>query len=333
VPIAVLLQEFGTPPKLALEDLPSVSLPPDSLLLRMLFSPVNPADLNVLAGTYGALPKLPAIPGNEGVAEVLALGSDVQGFAIGDKVLPGGRGNWCSQKIVAARDCLKLHGDICAQQASMLGVNPPTAWALLNGMVELQPGDWVVQNAANSGVGRCVIQIARILGLRTLNVVRREKLVSELKQLGADVVVTDEVDLRKEGAALMQGSSARLALNAVGGMSALNLANALEPEGVHVTYGAMARQPLKIPNGLLIFQNLVFRGFWLSRWMDQCEPQVRQSIMNQLAGWVAEGRVQQPVHSVYPLSEFATALTEAAAGSRSGKILFDLRESASLDPS
>ncbi len=118
----------------------------------------------------------------------------------------------------------------------------------------------MVQNAANSAVGRSVIQIARARGLKTLNVVRRPELIDELKALGADVVVTEDTDLRTSVEELCGGSRPRLALNAVGGASALNLANALADRGTHVTYGAMGRQPLKIPNGLLIFREITFRG-------------------------------------------------------------------------
>ena len=78
-------------------------------------------------------------------------------------------------------------GDV--NQFAMLGVNPPTAYRLLTDIVKLPPGSWVIQIAGNSGVGRATIAIAKSLGLRTVNVVRRDEAVAELKALGGDVVV------------------------------------------------------------------------------------------------------------------------------------------------
>jgi NADPH:quinone reductase-like Zn-dependent oxidoreductase len=181
-----------------------------------------------------------------------------------------------------------------------------------------------VQNAANSGVGRCVIQLARRLGLRALCVVRRPELVEELLSLGADRVVTEDTDLRKEGRSIMDGQEARLALNAVGGASALNLANALAPNCPLVTYGAMGRQPLKIPNGLLLFKGLTFHGFWLRRWFDTKPATEQRRVFALLAEMIREGSLRMPIHRTFPLGEIHAALREAAAERRGGKVLLDL---------
>lgn len=291
----------------------------------MLASPINPADLNVIEGTYGHLPELPAIPGNEGVGRVAEVGVKVASLHVGDLVAPLDSGSWCGARNVPAARVIGLPAGIDPQQAAMITVNPPTAYALLHDFAQLAPGDWVVQNAANSGVGRCVIQLSRRLGLRTLNVVRRPELVAELLALGADVVVTDDTELRKEGPALMDSASARLALNAVGGASALNLANALAPGSPLVTYGAMARQPLKIPNGLLIFGGLSFHGFWLRSWFRDRPAAERQRIFASLAEMVRDGTLTVPIHRTFPLREIHAALADAASGRRAGKVLLDLQ--------
>src|SRR2546425_4584369 len=74
----------------------------------------------------------------------------------------------------------------------MLGINPPTAALLLNESIDLRPGDWVAQNAANSGVGRSLIAIAKARGLKTINFVRRPELVPELQAVGGDLVIVDQ---------------------------------------------------------------------------------------------------------------------------------------------
>ena len=294
------------------------------LLLEMLAAPINPADLNVIEGKYGELPALPAIIGNEGGGRVIAVGAGVENFKPGDLVAVLKRGTWCQRMIVSAADAVLLPEGTDPAQGSMLAVNPTSAFAMISDIVRLEPGDWIVQNASNSAVGLSVIQLAKILGFRTLNVVRRAELVPELKALGADVVVTEDCDLRTEAAALCGGKKPRLALNAVGGASALNLANALEDGGTLVTYGAMGRQPLKLPNGLLIFRNLVFCGFWLLKWKQQVSAGRLQEVMAFLAKAVGDGSLKLPVQSTHPLSSVHEAVKEANADKRRGKVLIDL---------
>ena len=287
----------------------------------MLAAPINPADLNVIEGTYGELPALPCTIGNEGVGVVDKVGSSVRGFVSGQAVLPLAFGTWVEQMLVPVESLIALPERLDPMQASMLGVNPATAWRMIHDFTELQPGDWIVQNAANSGVGRSVIQLARALGLRTLNVVRRPELIDELVGLGADVVVTEDVDLRKNAAQLCGAVEPKLGFNAVGGASALNIANALAAGSSLVTYGAMSRQPLKIPNSLLIFKNLNFCGFWLRRWKENATTHELQSTYQALADFLARGILHTPIHAVFPLSEVQKAVEIAAQEKRSGKVI------------
>jgi len=267
MPLACRLFAFGEkPPAVRVEEIPTPAPAPGEVVVRMLAAPINPADLNVIEGTYGELPPLPATIGNEGCGEILALGAGVEDLRVGQKVLPLAFGTWARELILPAKNAIPLPDDINIHQAAMLTVNPATAWRLLHDFSALQPGDWIAQNAANSGVGRAVIQLARHLGLRTLNVVRRPELL-----------------------------------------------------------GAMARQPLKIPNGLLIFQNLAFRGFWLRRWKETAPAAEIQSTYATLADLLHRGILHTPVDRVFPLSELPAALAAASQDKRPGKILLDLQ--------
>jgi len=324
--LSAVLHAFGSPADLKVEPQPPAPLPNTAVRLRMLFAPVNPADLNVLEGKYGLLPELPTVAGSEGVGEIIEVGAGCSRVKKGDMVLPLQRGTWAREMVVDEYAVVPLPAGVDPQQAAMLSVNPPTAYGLLTSFLQLLPGDWVVQNAANSGLGQSLIQVAKQLGLRTVNVVRRAELEPELKALGADVVVTEEVDLRKEMKALTGGKQARLACNAVGGASALNLANALQDRGVHVTYGAMGRQPLKIPNGLLIFRELQFRGFWLSSWLPELSGEERDHLFTRLAEWAQSGALVQSIDTIFPLSQVTDAVAAAAQERRKGKILLDLQD-------
>ncbi len=320
---AARVHDFGRPTDvLHLDEIPLAPPASEEIQLEMLASPINPADLNVIDGTYGQLPTPPATIGNEGCARVTAIGNEVTDFSVGDLVANTALGNWCRHRNLPASDAIRVPPGIDPQQAAMLCVNPPTAHAMLHTFVSLEPGDWIIQNAANSGVGRCVIAIAHHLGLKTLNLVRRSELIPELTAIGADIVLTDDVDLRRDNP--IADKPPRLALNAVGGPSALNLASALAPGGVHVTYGAMSRQPVKVPNGLLIFKDLTFHGFWLRRWFEDTSTDDRATTFELLADLLAAGTLRVPVAKTFPLVDVQAALATASTDSRPGKILLDL---------
>lgn len=321
--ISARLLAFGKANEvLRVEELPTPEPGEGEILVEMLAASVNPADLNVIEGKYGELPELPATIGNEGAGRVAALGVGVTEFSVGDLVLPLARANWTSHQVIGVRQVMKLPPGMDRFQAAMLAVNPPSALGMLEDFTALAEGDWVVQNAANSAVGRCVIQIAKSRGLRTLNVVRREELVPELMAQGADAVVLESADLREVAPQICAGRLPKLALNAVGGASALNLANALADGGTVVTYGAMGRQPLKIPNGLLIFRGLSFQGFWLRK-LQRDEARLRR-VIGDLAELSLAGHLHMPVHRVFGLRDVLAAVEEAGQEKRSGKVLLDI---------
>lgn len=291
------------------------------VVLRMRRAPINPADINVMEGSYGRLPPLPAVVGNEGVGEIIACGKEVKGLQAGDWVRPGETGTWCSWMVTEASACLRLPPLPHIDQAAMLTVNPATAWRVLEDFARLEAGDWVVQNAATSAVGRCLIALCRERGLRCACLVRRPEALAELSALGADAVVMDDRAAAATLIALTADRPPRLAINAVGGDSAATLAKVLAPGGTLVTIGAMARRPLQISNGALIFKELRLVGFWISAWYRRAAPDQRDHMLAELAARLADGRLQLPVERVYPLGEVAAAVAHARQGGRRGKIL------------
>ena len=318
---ALRFHEFGKPSEvLKLEPMEWPPLAEGEVDLKLLAAPVNPADLNYIEGTYGIKPELPAVSGIEGCGEVIA--SRDPRFEPGDRVIFLRRAaTWASHARAKGEILFKLPEGIDPLQAAMLKVNPATAWRLLTGFRQPEPGEWIVQNAANSGVGRCVIQLAPLLGVRTINFVRRPELIPELGALGADRVVLDNEDGLQAAKETVGKPGAALAFNAVGGESALRLMNLLAPGGIHITFGAMARRPLTVPNGLLIFKNLQLRGLWITRWIEDASPEEIAEVYQRLARQVMTGALLQPVDSVFPLDAFQDALARVAATDRHGKVL------------
>jgi len=292
--------------------------------VRMLYAPINPADLNYIEGTYGKLPSFPAVPGNEGCGRVEAVGPGVDALAVDDLVIPTkALGVWSTIVVAAADQWFKLPSDIDPIQASMLRVNPVTAWQMLHSFRNLKKGDFIIQNAANSGVGRSVIQIAQNLGLRTINFVRRMDLKEELISLGADYVFSDDDAGSQAALKVVEGTPIQLALNAVGGDSALRQMELLAQNGAQITYGAMSRRSLKVPNKYLIFKNLELRGYWLTLWMDHAPLHELQGVLQPLAKMMCDGDLKLPVAKVFEMQDFCNALCAVKQDSRDGKILLN----------
>src|SRR3954463_14883652 len=295
----------------------------DEVVVKMSAAPINPADLNSIEGKYPIKQALPATPGMEGAGVVIECGSAVRNLVVGTQViLPHSFGTWRDVAVIAAEKLVAVPAAIEPIQAAMLKVNPITAWRMIHDFVALRPGDWLIQNAANSGAGECVIQIARELGYKTVNVVRRTELVEELRSLGGDVVLVDGDNLRDEVTAATGKAPIRLALNAVGGENALRVAKCLASDGTMVTYGAMSLQPLSIPNGMLIFKNLRFTGFWVNKWYDAATPEQRAETFAPLFEMAKRGLLRTKVEKTYPLSEAKAAIEHASRNKRSGKVVF-----------
>lgn len=320
--------EYGDPVKVLQLKTVEVGQPKNKeVRVRWLAAPLNPADINQIQGVYPVKPPLPAVGGNEGFGEIEAVGTGVSELKVGDWVVPAhsGLGCWRTHANYDDEHLIKIDNDLPFEAAATFQVNPPTAYRMLSDFIDLKPGDLVVQNGANSAVGRAVIQIARSRGLRTINVVRKrdnlEELIAELKSLGADEVLTEE-EMEKEGRKKIK--NARLALNCVGGRSALMLASVLGNKGVMVTYGGMSKQPIQVPTGPLIFKDVTLVGFWMSRWYTYPEhkPQ-REEMFKDLANLIRSGKFRTPNFDKLKLDDWTTAV-KGAMGATGRKQLFIL---------
>lgn len=323
--LAAIYETHGNPPDvLRVVEQPWPVPAANEVVVQMRAAPLNPADINAIEGKYAIRPPLPATPGMEGAGVVVELGRSARGVALGDQViLPHNLGSWREACAVKAEQLVIVPSDIQPVQAAMLKVNPITAWRMLHDFVPLQRGDWFIQNAANSAAGRAAIQIGRELGLRSVNVVRRAELLETLRAEGADAVFLDDENLRAGVAEAAKGAPIRLALNAVGGESALRLAKTLSADATMVTYGAMSLEPLTIPNGMLIFKNLKFTGFWVNKWYDNASPEERTATFARLFEMAQRGLLGTEVEKTYSLGQAVPAVTHAMRNERNGKVVFE----------
>lgn len=314
----------GPVPQDVIEAVEFTLRPPEAgqVLVEVMAAPINPSDILTLTGQYGSLPPLPAVGGNEGVGRVVEAGPGVSGLKAGQSVLlPVGSGTWTAHMLADAKALVALPEGADFQQLSMLSINPPTAALLLSDFVELKPGEWVVQNAANSAVGGYLVQLAKARGLRTVNVVRRESARASVEALGADVVLLDGEDLAMRVREATDGARIALAVDAVGGMATEHLAQALAPGGTVVNYGAMGGEACTLSPASLIFRDIRLRGFWLARWFREADEDARRRLFAELVALIASGRLRAQVQATYGIDAIRQAVATAASGQRSGKIL------------
>lgn len=319
----VMLERYGTPWEVAsCADIPDIGDPgPDEVVFDVLAFPINPADMGFCRGTYRLKPPLPATPGAECVGRVVSAGAGVKHVKPGDLVINLQRENWTQRRKVKGDDAIPLPPGIDLRQAAMVRINPPTAQLMLSDFVDLKGGEWVIQNVANSAVGRLLIVLAHQRGLRTVNVVRRPELADELKALGADLVLIDGDDLAARVARETGNAPIRLGVEAIGGAATGRLVDCLATDGTLVHYGSMGGEDPKVGRTNFIYRGVRLTGFMLGRFLARRSAEQIRAIYADLGGQVMAGKLFAPVDTVYPIEKIKDALAHADKGGRNGKIL------------
>lgn len=324
------------------------ALEADEVVVESIACPINPSDINQIQGVYPSKPALAvdslpeltaaaAVCGNEGLFRILATGAGVAGLQKGDWCIPAdvNFGTWCTHKQASAKELIKIPKTISVNQAATVAVNPSSAYQMLTYFEKLQPGDWFVQNGANSQVGRAAIQIGKKLGLNSLNIVRNrddiEALKAELQALGATRVITEEEnnskDFGKTIKSWLGGHQIKLGLNCVGGASVTGLARKLGHDATLLTYGGMSMKPVILPTSLFIFKNLTAKGFWITGNIKRF-PNSRAETIDAVIKMMEEGDLVEPKYnetkvdlSTVSDADFLNAFVESLKNSKSGKQL------------
>jgi len=317
---AIQLIATGNP----LETLKYVELPDPTapqkgeVIIRMEYAPVNFSDLMVAKGVYFIQPELPAVIGGEGVGIIKELGPDVTHLKTGDRViLPFGTYAWSELVKAPAENLVALAPSSDAKQASMIGINPPTAVLLLDEFTALNENDWVVFNAGNSSIANTLITVAKSRKLKTLAIVRREDAVAAAKAAGADVVLVEGPAIAEEATIATNGANIRLGLDAVGGESSGVLAKILGTDSHLVAYAVLGGQPMVVSQVDLIAKRMKVHGFWM--YLEQYLPKLNAAVRESEA-LLESGALNVPIAATYPLS----AINEAVAHATKGvKVLLD----------
>jgi trans-2-enoyl-CoA reductase len=322
---AVQFARLGNPAEVVeIVDVVQPPLGPGDARIDIEAAPINPSHLMTLRGLYGIQPQLPATPGAEGVGTIVAVGAEVANVRVGDRVmLPPYCGAW-QQQVTVPADRIEVTypagGD--PVQLSMLMANPPTAHLLLSTYGDLGPGDWVIQNAANSAVGQYLMRLAKIRGIRTVNVMRRPGLESLVAECGGDVCVVEGDDLAERVREATGGAEIRVGIDCIAGRATARIAACLAEHGTVANYGRLSEEPCILPADETIFRDISLRGVWFTRWRTrQSTPAERKAVYDELARHVIDGTLSAHVEATYPLDRIKDAVKHAGKGGRIGKII------------
>ncbi len=319
--IKLEINKFGSPPdNVYISNVPDIKeIENDELIIEVLYFPINPADLLFIEGNYASKPKLPSSLGAECIAKVKRIGKDIKKFRIGDVVIPLSRDNWVEEKVCKETEVVKVNKNINLIQGSMLKVNPASAYLMLNNYVKIDQNNHIIQNASNSGLGRYIIQLCKIYGIKNINIVRREELKNNLKNIGADYVFTDKEV--KNNFKFIKSLKAKLFIDAVAGENVDNIANLLEENSTIINYGLLSKKKIELNPSKIIFNNISLKGFWLTKWLAQMSYKEVTSLYIYLSELITYKKLHVPIQKVFYISEFKNAIITASKENRKGKII------------
>ncbi|WP_063052691.1 zinc-binding dehydrogenase [Nocardia arthritidis] len=319
---AVVIERFGEPKDvLATAERPVPEPGPGEVRLALILSPIHNHDLAIVRGVYGYRPELPAIPGSEAVARVDAVGPEVDGLSVGRRVTVSGAQNvWAEYFVVPARQVIPLPDAVSDETAAQLLAMPLSALMLIEDL-ELSSGDWLTINAANGAVGRLVNVFARQRGLNVLNLVRGPASVAALRELGYEPVLdTESEGWRDQVEAATSGAPILRAVDQVGGRAAAAELALLAPGGQLISFGALSGQPLSLDPGALIFKQVLIKGFWGAKRIEEIGAEHRGRLMRELIDLAADGILRLDIEAAYPLEEAADAAVTTETPGRAAKI-------------
>lgn len=314
---------FGEPADvLALEESPVPEPGPGQVRIKTILSPIHNHDLWTVRGSYGYKPELPAIGGSEAVGTVDALGEGVTGITIGQRVsVASVHGSWAEYFLAPAAGLVPVPDSISDEAAAQLIAMPFSAITLLD-FLEVASGDWVIQNTANGAVGKTLAMLAAARGVHIVNLVRRDAGVEELAALGIANAVSTATDGWQDRVRAITGDAPiRAAVDSIGGQASAELLSILGEDGLLVSFGTMAGEPMQISSGNLIFKQAVVKGFWGSKVSAAMPAEAKRRLLGELIRLVASGELKLPAGAVFGLDQVADAVRASLTAGKAGKVL------------
>ncbi|KAJ3064074.1 hypothetical protein HDU98_000179 [Podochytrium sp. JEL0797] len=321
---------FGTPSAVfAVTQSPRPTPVGTQVLVHLLLRPVNPSDVSSIEGVYaGFRPRaFPAVPGFEGVGVVAALGPGATKVVVGQRVVPLLQAaSWQEFVIVDEAMLVAVPEGVSDAAAAQAVVNPVTVVGMLDTLA-VPRGEFVIQDAAGSALGRMAIKVARHRGIKTINLVRREDQANEIRDLGGDVVVVTHGLATPEAIchAILKATGGKRpygGTSCVGGISTAAITLALRAGGTVLIYGALGGNSAEVFSAALIFRDIRVRGYWLTREFARMSQQEKVAAVQHVLQLMSEGViVADHVGHIYSLDRVVEAVAKSVEPGRGGKVL------------
>ena len=320
---ALIHDTFGDPAEvLHVADVETPEPGPGEVRVRTVLASIHNPDLWTIRGTYGFKPELPARSGTEAVGVVDAVGEGVTTLQPGQRVVTGGTfGVWAEYFVAPAAALVPVPDGIDDEAAAQLISMPFSALSLLE-YLDVAPGQWIAQNAANGAVGRLVAQFAAARGVHVLGLVRRAEGIAELAEAGiSGVVATDDDAWRDRVIEITGGAPIVAGVDSVGGSASDDVLSLLADDGTLVVFGAMASPTMSLSSGSVIFRQVTVKGFWGSKVSRAMDASARAALIGEVIRGVGDGSVTLPVAAVHSFDEASLAVRANFEPGRVGKLL------------
>ncbi len=342
---AIVFYEHGTLENVTVADIEKPEIKPNEVLLEVKAAALNRLDLWVLAGWPGLNLKMPHVMGSDGAGVVVEIGSQVTGFAVGDRVAVNpticndpldsfaklGRDNMCDDfgimgehvdgffaeyTAVPARNLLKMPDDAKFETAAAASLVFVTAWHSLITQGNLRPGESILIVGAGGGVNTAAVQIAKHTGAGPIYVIgsSNDKL-AKAKELGADVIINRHEE--NWGKAIFKATN-RLGVDVVvdnvGAATYSSSLRALKRGGRLLTVGNTSGPKFEIDNRMLFGKQLTIIGSTMGTSSDYAT----------VMGLIFDGKLRPVIDTVYPINEGLTALQRLQDGDVLGKLVIHI---------
>ena len=318
---AICFEQAGEPLQvLQLREVEKPEPGPGEVRLRLVGSPINPADEMFIKGQYRIKPIFPEVAGLEGAGIIDAVGGSVS-LPVGSKASFFARKAWAEYVIVPASDLFVLPHNLPDEKAVQSFLNPATAWGLLD-EVGVKENGWLLLSAGNSSVSKIVTQIASGRGTNVIAVVRNAGNSGELKSLGAkEVIDSPTQQISKRVLEITDGKGANGILDSVGGETGTELFKSAAVSARIVIYGILSRDMVEFHNSVFLYRNVTAKGFGIRGYLESRTREQKEAMFTALAQILGNKNFKLDVSALYPFREYREAFAALHESRRRGKII------------
>ena len=302
-------------------DIPAPEAGPGQVRIRVAAVGIGYVDALVALGRYQVKPPLPHIPGSEIAGTIDAIGPDVGGWQVGDRVFAMTAHGFAEQALAPAAACRRVPDGVAFAAAAAMPLNYLTALHGLADRGRLQPGETLLVLGAAGGVGSAAIQIGKALGARVIAAASTPEKRAFARQQGADDLIDTEVEgWRDRLKALLAGAPLNVIFDPVCGPLFEPAFRSLGWGGRHLVVGFVGGPIPALPSNLTLMKGAGLIGVDV-RQFQLFERAAAAAHLDTLALWLADGRVQPAVGAVFGWADHGAALTMALTGKAMGKLV------------